>query len=184
MRMRVIVIFHTTDWVNPRETIAGALVIIGMAAGRDGVLKTDDLLKIQEELWDARSKWRNIGLGLKVKASDLQVIDQNKDDVDDKFQSMILKWLDIGKDCTWGALCEVLLARSVGHSHLAEQIRRNKVACTPHPCPDTRYSDCDSDPHRDALPPPAPFSVSVNDCSITSQTASRQAIQIEMKPNP
>ena len=182
MRMRVIVIFHTTDF--PRETIAGALVIIGMAAGRDGVLKTDDLLKIQEELWDARSKWRNIGLGLKIRASHLRVIDQNGDNVDDKFQSMILRWLHIGKDCTWGALCEVLLARSVGHSHLAEQIRRNKVACTPHPYPDTRYSDCDSDPHRDALPPPAPFSVSVNDCSITSQTASRQAIQIEMKPNP
>ena len=93
----------------------------------DGVLREDDLFDIQEKLWDARSKWKNIGLGLKIRPPDLQVIDRNHHDADDKFQSMILKWLQIGKDRTWAALCKVLSARSVGHGQLAEQIRRAHV---------------------------------------------------------
>ena len=85
----------------------------------DGVLREEDLFDIQEKLWDARSKWKNIGLGLKIRPPDLQVIDRNHHDDDDKFQGVILKWLQIGgKDRTWAALCEVLSARSVGHGQL------------------------------------------------------------------
>ena len=54
----------------------------------DGVLREDDLFDIQEKLLDARSKWKYIGLGLKIRSSDLQAIDRNHHDYDDKFQSI------------------------------------------------------------------------------------------------
>ena len=97
-----------------------------MAVGRDKVLKEDDLFEIQEQLWDARSKWRNIGLGLKIRQPDIEVIYVNNGNVDDKFHSMILKWLQNGKNCTWAALCKALSARSVGHASLAAKIEQEK----------------------------------------------------------
>ena len=122
----------------------------------DGVLREDDLFDIQEKLWDARSKWKNIGLGLKIRPPDLQVIDRNHHDDDDKFQGVILKWLQIGgKDRTWAALCKVLSARSVGHGQLAEQIRRAHV--------DVAASSASLDSH-------ASHYLSKIECSATSDT--------------
>ena len=89
-------------------------------------LTKDDLFDIQENLWDARSKWRNIGLAIKIRHPDLDVIDQDNRDVDAKFQSMILLWLKNGRDCTWATLCKGLEARSVGLSDLAARIRSEK----------------------------------------------------------
>ena len=116
-----------------------------MAVGRDKVLKEDDLFEIQEQLWDARSKWRNIGLGLKIRQPDIEVIDVNNGNVDDKFNSMILKWLQNGKNCTWAALCKALSARSVGHASLAAKIEQEKCVD-----PSARPP-----PHRN-VPPQAP----------------------------
>ena len=122
----------------------------------DRVLREDDLFDIQEKLWDARSKWKNIGLGLKIRPPDLQVIDRNHHDDDDKFQGVILKWLQIGgKDRTWAALCKVLSARSVGHGQLAEQIRRARV--------DVAASSASLDSH-------ASHYLSKIECSATSDT--------------
>ena len=98
-------------------------------------LKVDDLFEIQEQLWDARSKWRNIGLGLKISTSDIEVIDVNNGNVDDKFHSMILKWLQNGKNCTWGALCKVLSLRPVGHDKLAAEIKQKKCVDPSGPLP-------------------------------------------------
>ena len=94
-------------------------------------LGENDLFDIEEKLWDARSKWKNIGLGLKIRRPDLQVIDRNLHDDDDKFHGMILKWLQNGKDCTWTSLCEVLSRRSVGHGHLSEKLRQDEKECQP-----------------------------------------------------
>ena len=116
-----------------------------MAVGRDKVLKENDLFEIQEAIWDARPKWKNIGLGLKISTSDIEVIDVNKGNVDDKFQSMILKWLQNGKNCTWAALCKALSARSVGHASLAAKIEQEKCVD-----PSARPP-----PHRN-VPPQAP----------------------------
>ena len=113
-----------------------------MAVGRDKVLKEDDLFEIQEQLWDARSKWRNIGLGLKIRQPDIEVINVNNGNVDDKFNSMILKWLQNGKNCTWAALCKALSARSVGHASLAAKIECVDPSARP-------------PPHRN-VPPQAP----------------------------
>ncbi|CAI8033424.1 Interferon-induced helicase C domain-containing protein 1, partial [Geodia barretti] len=85
-------------------------------------LRVDDLYEVQEAIWDTRPKWKNIGLGLLISPPDIEVINENNGNIDDKFHSMILKWLENGKNCTWAALCKALSARSVGHANLAARI--------------------------------------------------------------
>ena len=94
-------------------------------------LKEANFFEIQETIWDARGKWRTIGLGLKISRSDLDVIKQNNADVDDQFGSMLLKWLQNGEECTWEALCRVLSARSVGHHTLALEIEQKYTSKLP-----------------------------------------------------
>ena len=87
-------------------------------------LSDSDLQVILNELWDARSKWYNIGLGLKMKPADLDVIDEDHSDSDTKFRKMITKWLRRGQKCTWAALCVALSVPSVGCSSLANEIQQ------------------------------------------------------------
>ena len=137
----------------------------------DGVLREDDLFEIQEELWDARPKWRTIGLGLKIRPPDLDVIDQNGEGIDAKFESMILKWLQNGKNCTWASICKILSTRSVGHSNLAEEIRRKKCATMPGGAADGAALD-----YNDHV---ASYSTSMND-----STANQAASPLASPANP
>ena len=98
-------------------------------------LRVDDLHEVQEAIWDARPKWKNIGLGLKIRPPDIEVIDENNGKIDDKFRTMILKWLQNGKNCTWVALCEVLSLRSVEHDNLAAEIKQKKCVDPRGPLP-------------------------------------------------
>ena len=52
-------------------------------------LTEDDLDDIQNNMWSARAKWYNIGLGLRLLATDLDVIDKDKEDTDAKFRCML-----------------------------------------------------------------------------------------------
>ena len=89
-------------------------------------LKEEDLSDVQDELWDARSKWYNIGLRLGIPASDLDVIKNDGDDTEARFRSMLLKWLREGKNCTWVALIKALSSPSVGQPMLAKSIQQNR----------------------------------------------------------
>ena len=88
-----------------------------MASSKED-LRVDDLYEIQEAILDAMLQWKNIGLGLEISPLHIEVINVNNGDVEDKFRSMIFKWLTNGKNCTWAALCKALSARSVGHANL------------------------------------------------------------------
>ena len=87
-------------------------------------LTENDLGDIQEEAWDARAQWYNIGLRLRLSTTDLDVIDKDQGNTEAKFRCMLLKWLRSGKQCTWEALCEALSARSVDLTVLAAKIRQ------------------------------------------------------------
>ena len=93
------------------------------------LISEDDLFSVLDLLWDARPKWRCIGLGLKISQADLNVIDKDNQDTDDKFRSMFENWLKKGKYCTWDAVCEVLSARPVGCKTLADEVRRRRKKC-------------------------------------------------------
>ena len=89
-----------------------------------------DLPKIQTEIWEARTRWYNLGLQLGVSVDTLDVIKYNHHtNCDQCFTDMIKEWLrasDLQR--TWEALAKALESPQVGHGNLAEQIRsQNKV---------------------------------------------------------
>ena len=89
-------------------------------------LKEEDLSDVQDELWEARSKWYNIGLCLGIPPSDLDVIEKDGRDTATCFRNMLLKWLREGKNCTWEALIKALSSPSVGHTTVANSIQQNR----------------------------------------------------------
>ena len=89
-------------------------------------LKEEDLSDVQDELWEARIKWYDIGLRLRIPASDLDVIENDGGDTGARFRNMLLKWLRQGKNCTWEALIKALSSPSVGYTTLANSIQQNR----------------------------------------------------------
>ena len=89
-------------------------------------LKEEDLSEVQDELWDARIKWYNIGLRLGILAPDLDVIENDGGDTEARFRSMLRKWLREGKNCTWEALIKALSSPSVGLEMLAKHIQQKR----------------------------------------------------------
>ena len=87
-------------------------------------MKEEDLSDVQDELWDARIKWYNIGLRLGILAPDLDVIENDGGDTEAWFRNMLRKWLRQGKNCTWEALIKALSSPSVGQTMLAKRMQQ------------------------------------------------------------
>ena len=86
------------------------------------VLTTTDLPSIMEKIWDARAKWYNIGLGLRINPGTLDAIEKNNDNVDDRFRDMLGDWLKaMQPQPTKALLAQALQLQSVGYGYLAEQ---------------------------------------------------------------
>ena len=89
-----------------------------------GKLTIEDLGDVLEVVWEARSKWYNIGLKLGISAGTLDSIckatSQNPDDC---LTAMIKEWLKNGKPKpSWTELAKALKSRMVGYAQLAEEI--------------------------------------------------------------
>ena len=88
-----------------------------------GQLNFKDLCKVQRAAWNARTKWYNIGLELKIDPETLNVIEGNNKDIDNCFRAMLTTWLKtVDPKPTLAALAEALRSLMVGHEHLAEQL--------------------------------------------------------------
>ena len=89
------------------------------------VLTITDLAKVQNETWEARTRWYNLGLQLGVPVDTLDAIQYNHPtNCDQCFTDMIKEWLrafDLQQ--TWEALAKALESPQVGQSNLAKQIR-------------------------------------------------------------
>ena len=82
-----------------------------------------DLGKVQKVAWDARTEWYNIGLELNIDADTLDVIEDDKKGIEDRFRAMLKTWLrTVQPKPTLEALAEALRSPTVGYGHLAEQI--------------------------------------------------------------
>jgi DNA-binding beta-propeller fold protein YncE len=91
-------------------------------------LDTRDLHVICCDVWEARNKWYNIGLGLNLEVSDLEVIrNTNRDDVDDCFRDMLMKWLRTSLRPTRSNLITALRERTVGFNQLAEELKSKSL---------------------------------------------------------
>jgi hypothetical protein len=88
-----------------------------------GCLGPNDLRKVQDTIWEARTQWYNLGLGLDITPDSLDAIEQaNAGKPDVCFRAMLIKWLREDKGPIWSALAKALGSPSVGLSHLAEKI--------------------------------------------------------------
>ena len=89
-----------------------------------GKLTIEDLGDVLEVVWEARSKWYNIGLKLGISVSTLDSISKaNSQNPDDCLTAMIKDWLRNGKPKpSWAAVAKALKSPMVGYAHLAKQL--------------------------------------------------------------
>jgi hypothetical protein len=88
-----------------------------------GCLGQTDLRRVQDTIWEARTQWYNLGLGLDIAPDTLDAIELAKVGNPDRcFTAMLTKWLRENPRPTWSALAEALKSRSVGLSQLAEEV--------------------------------------------------------------
>ena len=87
-------------------------------------LSTKDLMVVQKELWDARSRWRNIGIQLHMKIEDLEAIGEKHTNAPDNcFTDCITTWLrQTNPPPTWTALINALQSPPVGFQEMAERL--------------------------------------------------------------
>ena len=86
-------------------------------------LRIDDFAEVQEALWEARSKWRNIGVRLKMGVSDLDCINAELGaSIDNKFGQMISTRLKKVEPCTWRDLYNALNHPTVAMSDVANKL--------------------------------------------------------------
>ena len=77
-----------------------------------------------KSVFDARAKWYDIGLELKMDAGSLDAIEKdNPRDVQDCLRALLRKWLRRSQPKpTWGALVEALESSLIGEELLASKI--------------------------------------------------------------
>ena len=85
----------------------------------------EDFAEVQEALWEARSKWHNIGIQLKLKVHELECINAEQCSLDDKFSEMIKIRLRKVEPCTWRDFCDALNHPTVGMPNVAEKLKGN-----------------------------------------------------------
>ncbi len=86
----------------------------------------EHLLLVLNETYEARTKWYNIGLGLKVSVDTLDSIRGSWDDDGERLREMFKPWLKgLNPVPTWTSLTAVLRSPSVGEDRLAEKLEGN-----------------------------------------------------------
>ena len=91
--------------------------------GEEVHVSIDDLEKMLSAAWEARAKWYNIGLQLKIGAGTLDAIERDSHSIDDQFRVMLSTWLRRDEPRpTLSLLANALRSPMVGYQHLAQQI--------------------------------------------------------------
>ena len=109
-------------------------------------LNTENLGKVQNLLWKARTQWYNLGLELGINEETLKVIKRNYPDEDDCYREMLSKWLKTVKP-TWEGVLVALTQPSVGCDHVAEKVRQ-KLGI-PEQKPEDKETSLREIPHKD-----------------------------------
>ena len=87
----------------------------------------NDLRDVQKVVWEARSRWYNMGLKLGTSPGTLNAIRlTERDDPDLCITHMIKDWLNNGNpQPTWAAVAKALKSPIVGYGYLAEQLPKH-----------------------------------------------------------
>lgn len=89
----------------------------------DHILMPSDLSKILSALWEARSRWYNLGLELKLPPGTLEAIKLENPHVSgDCFRAMLYEWLKkLDPPPTWQSLSKALLSPTVEMGELVKE---------------------------------------------------------------
>ena len=102
----------------------GAHCVIVCACILSIQLSIHDFAKVQEALWDARSKWYNIGICLNLGILELNNINAEPGfGLEEKFNLMIETRLKKSEPCTWRELYDVLNHPTVDMASVADKVR-------------------------------------------------------------
>ena len=95
-------------------------------------LTIDDLRAVRKAVWDARGAWKDIGIELDLKVTDLDVISgTNHGNVNKCFSEMLTLWLKrVNPPPKWSAMVEALNEPAVGFEDLAEKVERSILSDT------------------------------------------------------
>ena len=85
-------------------------------------LEAEDLGTVHEELYDARSKWYDLGMKLGVKVAVLDRIRQQFSNPSDCLRGVLRHWLQSSPCPTWEEVCAALRSCTVGEHALAQQL--------------------------------------------------------------
>lgn len=85
---------------------------------------------VRDALWEARTKWYDIGLELEIVPTDLEAIaEESGSNIEVCFRKMLYIWLSKScakKRCTWKAIISVLRSKVIHLESLADQIETGK----------------------------------------------------------
>ncbi len=88
---------------------------------------TDDLRLLYTATFEARNKWRNILLNLKVSIATIESIGSKfRDNPDECYREGLVEWLK-GEERSWEDVVEALSSPIVGHNDIATTIERNHI---------------------------------------------------------
>ena len=89
-----------------------------------GCLEINDLRAVQRAVWDARSKWYDVGVELLISPDTLDAIKENEHYVCEAcFREMLKQWLRRSNPRpTWAELAEALRSPMIGYGHLANKL--------------------------------------------------------------
>ena len=89
-----------------------------------GYLEIKDLRIVQKAVWDARSKWYDVGVELLVSPDTLDAIKENERYVCEScFREMLKEWLRRTEPRpTWTELAKALKSPVIGYGHLADEL--------------------------------------------------------------
>ena len=84
----------------------------------------EDLSEVRGALFEARAKWYDIGIELKVSIGTLNTIREDFPHAAHCLREMCINWLKrIDPSPSWAALAKALESPPVGEGHLAQQLR-------------------------------------------------------------
>jgi hypothetical protein len=111
-----------------------------------GQLTSKDLKTVRKAVWEARTKWMDIGLELDLSISDLTAIEAAYHiDIGRCFIEMLSLWLkQIDPPPTWTAMVAALQEPIIGYGDLAEQVESkycNKTSDVTDSVPATKSQD-------------------------------------------
>ena len=103
----------------------------------------EDLSEVRGALFEARAKWYDIGIELKLSLGTLNTIRDGFPQAADCLRDMCINWLKrIDPSPSWTALAKALESPPVGEGHLAQQLRdkycrgREEMITHVHPTPE------------------------------------------------